>query len=143
MRQLSLLSTTDHSHLAGLIPALRAALRRACSGRESVGRKALVDEINDIAREGGVRLTSGNASALSKDLLDKMLAGGDVSHPPSIIALVVIMLATGDLGPLRVIARAVGAYVVTEDDLKDIEYGRACRMEREARRTKKRLEATL
>ena len=143
MRQLSLFPATDHSHLAGLMPALKAALRRACSGRESVGRKALVDEINDIAREGGVRLTSGNASALSKDTLDKMLAAGDTSHPPSILAVAVLMLATGDLGPLRVLARAVGAHVVTEDEFRDAEYGRVCRLEREAKRMKKKLEASL
>lgn len=142
MRQLSLFTDT-YAHLAGLLPALRAALRRACSGRESVGRKALVDEINDIAREGGVKVTGGNASALGKDVLDKMLAGSDTSHPPSIIALVVIMLATGDIGPLRVLARAVGAHVVTDEELRDIDYGRACRMEREAKRMKKELEARL
>ena len=143
MTQASLLETPDHAHLAGLMPALRAAMRRAAGADEGVGRKALVEAINAIARAGGVRLTGGAAVSISKDTLDKFLSPSDASHKPGIEALIVFVLATGDIGPLRVLCRAAGVHVVDAQGLADMEYGRACRMEREAKRRKRQLEGIL
>lgn len=141
MRQLSLL--TDYAHLAGLMPAIRGAMRRAAGSEEGEGRKALVDSINRIAANGEVRLTTGNSKLISKDILDKWLSPSDNSHPPSVIAIVVFCLATGDMAPLRQILKAAGLAIATEQEQRDAEYGRACRMEREAKRMKRKIEEDL
>ena len=88
MPQFSLIDY-DYSRIAGLMPAVRAAMRRAAGNPDGEGRKALVDKINAIARDAEVRLTAGRAESVSKDVLDKWLSPSDTSHPPSILALVV------------------------------------------------------
>lgn len=138
MRQLSLL--TDYAHLAGLMPAVRGAMRRAAGAEEGEGRKALVDSINSIAANGEVRLTTGNNKSITKDTLDKWLSPSDSSHPPSVIAIVVFCLATADMTPLRQILKAAGLAIATEQEQRDAEYGRACRLEREAKKLKRKLE---
>lgn len=138
MRQLSLLA--DYVHLAGLMPAVRGAMRRAAGAEESEGRKALVDSINRIAANGEVRLTTGNTKSITKDTLDKWLSPSDSSHPPSVIAIVVFCLATADMAPLRQILKAAGLAIATEQEQRDAEYGRACRLEREAKKLKRKLE---
>lgn len=134
MRQLSLLTLTDdYAHLAGLMPAVRGAMRRAAGADEGEGRKALVDSINRIASNGGVRLTTGNTTQITKDTLDKWLSPSDASHPPSVTAIVVFCLATGDMAPLKQVFKAAGLAIATEQEQRDAEYGRACRMEYEAK----------
>jgi len=137
-KQLSLFHN-DQAALAGLVPGLRAAMNRS-AGADPAGRKLLVDRINDIARQAGLRLTTGNAQSISKDTLDKWLSPGDRDHTPSIIALVVFCAATGDHAPLQMLLRALGLDVMTAEDRTQRDYGRACLAEREARRKKKMLE---
>ena len=138
MRQASLLED-DHGRLAGLIPAMRAAMNRA-AGEDEAGRKQLVDRLNAVARDAGIRLTAGNAKAISKDTLDKWLNPNDRDHTPSVAAVVAFCCATRDPAPLRVLLRVLGLDLMTEEDRKLRDYGRACLAEREARKTKKRLE---
>lgn len=137
-KQYSLLDDTS-SHLAGLIPAIRAAMN-AAAGSDDQGRKRLVDRINAVAVSAGVRLTAGNVKAISKDTLDKWLSPGDRDHTPSLLAVVVFCLATKNYDPLRMLLRVVGLDVMTAEDRKLRDYGRACASEREARKRKKRLE---
>lgn len=138
MRQASLLED-DHGKLAGLVPALRAAMNRAV-GEDEAGRKLLVDRINAIAQAAGIRLTAGNTKAISKDTLDKWLNPADRDHTPGILAVVSVCLATKDFGALRMIARAAGLDLMTDEDRRHRDYGRACLAEREARKRKKMLE---
>lgn len=138
MRQASLLDD-DHGRLAGLIPSMRAAMNRA-AGEDEAGRKILVDRLNAVAREAGVRLTTGNAHAISKDTLDKWLSPSDRDHTPGILAVAVFCAATKDAGALRVLLQAVGLDVMTPEDRTHRDYGRACLAEREARKRKKKLE---
>lgn len=134
MRQLSLLTPDhDYAHLAGLLPAIRGAMRRAAGAEDGEGRKSLVGTINTIAANGGVRLTTGNATQITKDTLDKWLSPSDTSHPPSVTAIVVFCLATGDMAPLKQVLKAAGLAIATEQEQRDAEYGRACRMEHEAK----------
>jgi len=141
MRQASLLED-DHSRLAGLIPAMRAAMNRA-AGEDESGRKLLVDRLNAVAREAGVRLTLGNSHALSKDTLDKWLSPSDRDHTPGILAVAVFCAATKDASALRMLLQAVGLDVMTAEDRKHRDYGKACLAEREARKRKKMLEDTI
>lgn len=70
MRQLSLFETAG---LAGVVPAIRAAMRRVAAKEESNGRKALVDQLNEVAQHECITLTGGNVKTMSKDSLDKIL----------------------------------------------------------------------
>ena len=132
-------SMTANGTLAGLVANVRAALNRAV-GQDEDGRKLLVDRINAIARSGSLRLTAGNSKGISKDMLDKWVAPGDRDHTPSLLAVVVVCKATGDAGPLRVILRTMGLDVMTDEDRKLRDYGRACLQEKKARKHKKMLE---
>lgn len=142
MSQYSLLDY-DLSRIAGLMPAVRAAMPRAAGNPEGEGRKALVDRINAIARDAEVRLTAGRAESVSKDMLDKWLSPSDTSHPPSILAVVVFCKATGDHEPLRVILAACGLDVMTAEDRRLRDYGKADMEMKAARKRKKQLEEGL
>ena len=65
MSQLSLFDW-DFSRISGLMPAVRAAMRRAAGNPDGEGRKALVDKINSIASDAEVRLTAGRAEFVSR-----------------------------------------------------------------------------
>jgi hypothetical protein len=138
MRQASLLED-DHGKLAGLVPAMRAAMNRA-AGEDEAGRKLLVDRINAVAREAGIRLTAGSAKVISKDTLDKWLNPNDRDHTPGVLAVAAFCAATRDVGALRVLLQALGLDVMTAEDRKHRDYGKACLAEREARKRKKMLE---
>lgn len=142
MRQLSLLNDDD-AVLAGVMPAVRAAMRRAAGAPDSDGRKVLVDKINRIAGQAEIRLTGGNGKGISKDVLDKWLSPSDVGHPPGINALMAFCKATGDPGPLRVMLQALGLDVMTDEDRKFRDFGRAEFELRAARRKKRLLEESL
>ncbi len=141
LKQLSLFQGDgqDYGQLAGLVPSIRAAMNRAAGGDES-GRKLLVDKINAIAALAGVRLTAGNTKAISKDTLDKWLSPGDRDHTPSLMAVVVFCAATGSREPLRMMLQSLGLDVMTLEDRRLRDYGRACAAEREARKRKRMLE---
>jgi hypothetical protein len=142
-RQLSLLDLTNPrgfvGHLAGLMPALRAAMN-AAAGSDEAGRKLLVDKINALASQAGIRLTSGNAKRISKDTLDKWLSPSDRSHTPGLLAVAVFCRATDNTEPLRVLLQGLGLDVMTPEDRQLRDYARACLTEREARKRKKQLE---
>ena len=131
MRQLSLL---DDYALAGAMAAVKASMRRAAGDPEGEGRKLLVDKINSVARQAEIRLTGGNVRTISKDTLDKWCSASDTSHPPSIMALLAFCAATGDIGPLRVLARALGVDIMTEEDRHFRDLGRATEELKEARK---------
>lgn len=145
--------------LAGLMPGVKADMRRAAGATEGEGRKALPDSINKIVAHNEIRLTTGNAKCVTKDSIDKWLSPSDTGHPPSLLAVVVFCIATHDHRPLlRVVlalgrelavklvsdaARTLGLSIMDDQDKRDVAYGRACRMEREAKRAKKRLEENM
>ncbi|OIO05277.1 MAG: hypothetical protein AUJ49_01550 [Desulfovibrionaceae bacterium CG1_02_65_16] len=142
MRQASLFDDDDHGRLSGLLPATRAAMNRA-AGADETGRKLLVDRINAVAQAAGVRLTAGNAKAISKDTLDKWLNPNDRDHTPGILALAAFCVATREVSPLRELLHALGLDVMTDEDRRLRDYGRACLNEREARKRKKMLEDSI
>lgn len=120
MRQLSLFD--DTARLAGAMPAIRAAMRTVAGDPGGEGRKALPDKINAVARAAGIRLTGGNARAISEDTLHKWLSPSDESHPPSIHAVLAFCVATGSEAPLRAMLHSVGLDIMTARDrtLRDI-----------------------
>ncbi len=138
MRQVSLLAP-GIAALAHVMPDVRAAMRQIAGSRESEGRKALVDKLNQIAFEAEIKLTGGNSKSISKDLLDKWLSPSDSSHPPSLLAILAFCRATDNPAPLQIILRAVGLDVMTDEDRKFRDYGRAVWEAEEAARNRKRI----
>lgn len=133
----------DYTRFAGIMPAIRAAMRHAAGKTEGEGRKLLVDKINAIAQEAEIRLTGGSSMSISKDTLDKVLSPSDTSHPPSILMVLVFCRATGDFEALRVMTQAVGLDLMTPEDRRYRDYGRADLEMKEARKRKRRLEEGL
>lgn len=138
MRQVSLLAP-GIAALAHVMPDVRAAMRQIAGSRESEGRKALVDKLNQIASEAEIKITGGNSKSISKDLLDKWLSPSDSSHPPSLLAILAFCRATDNPAPLQIILRAVGLDVMTDEDRKFRDYGRAVWEAEEAARNRKRI----
>lgn len=139
MRQLSLFDET--TRLAGVMDAIKATMRAAAS--EGDGRKALPDRLNAIARASGVKLTGGNARGVSEEILHKWLSPSDATHPPSIPALLAFCLATGSHEPLRVMARCLGLDIMSDEDKRLRDYGKAVLDAKESRRRLKKFEEEL
>lgn len=142
MPQFSLIDY-DYSRIAGLMPAVRAVMRRTAGNPDGEGRKVLADKINAIAKDAEIRLTTGRAESISKDVLDKWLSPSDTSHPPSILALVVFCKATNDFEALRVLLAVCGLDIMTPEDRRFRDYGKADMEMKAARKRKKQLEETL
>ncbi len=141
MSQLSLLDS--HCRLAGVMAAIRAAMRAAIGAPESAGRKALPDRMNALARQAGIKLTQGNQKSISKDTLDKWLSPSDASHTPSLLAVLVFCSATENTEPLRAAAQALGLDLMTKEDRKFRDYGRAVWEMKAARERNRKLENDL
>lgn len=141
MRQLSLIE--DIAQLAGALPAIKAAMRGVAGAPEGEGRKALPDKLNAIARASGIKLTGGNAHAISEEMLHKILSPSDDSRPPSVLMLLAYYKATGNPAHLRAMLRAVGLDIMTEDDRKLRDYARAILDQKKARKQARKLEEEL
>ena len=118
-------------------------MRRVAGEVDSDGRKLLVDKINKIASSAEIRLTGGNVKSISKDTLDKWLSPSDVSHPPSLLAVVVFCRATGDSSPLQILLQVLGLDVMTAEDKKARDYGKAILDEKAARTKRRRIEQNM
>lgn len=141
---MSQLPLIDPSYrLTGAMAAIKAAMRDVAGAEESEGRKMLVDRLNEVARKAGVKLTSGNAPAISKATLDKWLSPTDQAHTPSIMALLAFCIATGNVEPLRIAARILGLDLMTLEDRKLRDYAQAILDEKAARQRKNKLEKEL
>ena len=141
MYQLPLID--DAAKLAGAMASIRTAMRAVAGDSEGAGRKVLVDKLNDLALRAGVKLTGGNTLSISKATLDKWLAPSDISHPPSLVALLAFCLATNNVEPFRAAARTLGLDVMTEEDRRLRDYGKAIIDMKAARQRKRRLEESL
>lgn len=142
MRQISLLAP-GVAALAHVMPDVRAVMRQIAGDRESEGRKTLVDKINRIAAEAEIKRTGGNSKSISKDLLDKWLSPSDATHPPSLLAILAFCRATDNPAPLQIILQALGLDLMTKEDRKFRDYGRAVWEMKAARERKRKLENDL
>ncbi len=141
-RRLSLFDDDPVTKLAGLLPALSAAMNRAANESRSLSREQIVDRMNDMARRAGVSLNS-NARTLSVAVLEKWLNPSETGHRPSLAAVHVFCLVLDDVRPLEVLLGLHGCGLMTREDRKLRDYGAAILAERDARKRKKQLEAKL
>lgn len=149
--QLSLLSELDGGgcskramHMAGLMPSLKSCMQRSLAAAvPPLSREQLVDRMNAIAKQYGLKITVGRGRVLTLAVLEKWLAPNDMEDMPPIAAFQVFMLALGNFEPLRMLAEFNGCKLVTEEELPYFEYGKAKFEARERSRQLKRLEDTL
>jgi hypothetical protein len=140
-RRLSLFDDDPVTKLAGLLPALSAAMH--CAANESrMSREQIVDKMNETAKRAGVGLNS-NARTLSVAVLEKWLNPSETGHRPSLAAVHVFCLVLDDVRPLEVLLGLHDCGLMTREDRKLRDYGAAILAERDARKRKKQLEAKL
>lgn len=126
----------------GLVPMVKTAMRDAARD-SNLSREQILDRMNGIAMVAGVRLTIGNASALSQATLDKWLNPADREHVPGILAVNVFCAAVANHAPLEAQLAAHGLEMLKAEDVFHRDYGRACLAEKEARKLKRKLESQL
>ena len=132
----------DAVGLAGMMPAIRAAMNRV-AGKDEEGRKLLVGKINDVAKRENVALTKGGGKSIDKTTLDKWLQSSDQGHGPSFEAIVVFCLATGDASPMKPLLSILGLEAVSKADLRYLRYGKACAGMKKAKADLRDAEASL
>jgi hypothetical protein len=108
-----------------------------------LSRDLIADRMTDISRSSGVKLSRGNAKSVKTATLNKWLAPEDRDHPPSLQAVFAFMMATGDNSPLLPLLNALGLEVMTDEDKKIRDYGKAVLDSKKAQQKKKKLEADL
>jgi hypothetical protein len=147
VKQLSLFHECDDdaaiAALASLLPIIRAAMARVAAEHPTLSRDLIADRMTEISRSAGVKLSRGNAKSVKTATLDKWLAPADRDHPPSLPALMAFCLATRDIRPLEPMLKAMGCEVMTAEDRKMRDYGKAILAEREAKKLQRKLEADL
>ena len=141
MQQLSLFDNL--LSLAGVLPSVKAEMRRILGPEGGENRKQFIDKLNAVASRSQVPLTGGNVKVMSKEVLDKIVSPSDTSHPPSTLFTLAFCQAANDYGPLRVIVRAAGFELMSDEDKKLRDYGKAIMEEKAARKRKKQLEERL
>jgi hypothetical protein len=141
MQQLSLFDNL--LSLAGVLPSVKAEMRRILGPEGGENRKEFVDKLNAISARSQVPLTGGNVKVISKDTLDKIVSPSDTSHPPSTLFMLAFCQAANDYEPLRVVVRAAGFELMSEEDRRIRDYGRAILEEKAARKRKRLLEERL
>lgn len=143
MQQLTLPLNDPSMALAGFVASLKASMNRAAADHPRLSREEILDLMNALAANAGVSITGGNAKSLSMATFEKWLSPSDREHVPSVLAVNVFCLATGDHRPLHVQLGLHGFGVLTDEDRRLRDYARAIIEEKTARKRKKALEAKL
>ena len=133
---------TGTAGLAGVMPAVRAAMNRV-AGEYKLGRKMLVDAINQTAQREGIALTSGGGKAIKEDQLNKILQHGDRGHEPTLGFILCFCLAAKDYAPLEPLWKPFGLVLIPAQELRYLEYGKTCDALKKAKEAKRKQEAGL
>ncbi len=94
-------------HVAGLLPSVKAAMQRALNAVTP-----------PLSRDDKSR-------TLSVATLEKWLSTSDLDHFPTLPALEIFMIAVGSRTPLDVLASIHGYRLISPEDVKILEYGKA------------------
>lgn len=128
--------------LAGLMPAIRAAMARAAKAYPE-GRKSLPDAVSEVAQRENLPLTPKSSKTATIDLINKWLQPADREHEPRLPAIIAFCMAVQDFSPLDPIWKACGLTVIPAAKLRLLAYGEACDAEKKAKKQKSKLEAWL
>ncbi|WP_027181635.1 hypothetical protein [Oleidesulfovibrio alaskensis] len=143
MKQLSLFDNVAN-RVALLDREIKSAMNEACKhfcSRNRVSREEVVDRMNALALQAGVRLTGGNAKQLSDQILAKWLSPSSPEHMPSHRALAVFCDVVGSLEPLAVQAAVHGGTVIDESQRLRLEQAEVEDQIKALQRRKKQLES--
>ena len=143
MRQLHLLETDNAvlAQVAGLTALVRAAMNRAADA-SPWSRQQIVDRMNALAKQADLRLTQGNAKAVSLDTLEKWL-NPRAGFVPSLLAVEVFMRACGNTKPLEAWMDLHGMQAMSAEDAIYRDLGKAARERKKNAKREKALEAQL
>ena len=140
MRQSQLTFDPYESKIAGMIVRIKTEMSLAVEG-SGQSREQVLDRMNEIFRASGVRLSGGNTKSLGLASFEKMLNANDREHNPSLIQISVFCQATGSIAPIEVLLDIHGLGIMTERDLSERDYGRACLALELAQKTKHQMRA--
>jgi len=134
-------SSSMIGHVGGLTAALKACMQSTlASAAPHFSRAQLVDRMNQIAKQNGIKVTTGRTRLLTTNILDKWLAPNDADDIPPLMAVEVFMLAVGSLAPLEMLAEFHGCKLLTPDETLLFEYGKAKFESKERSRQLRKLE---
>jgi hypothetical protein len=145
MKQLSLFDSAAN-RINLLDREIKSAMNDACKrfcDRNRVSREEVVERMNALALQAGIRLTGGNASRLTDHIFTKWLSLSALDHMPSHRALAVFCDVVGDLTPLAVQAAVHGGTVITESQRMRLEQAEVEDQIKALQRRKKQLEEAI
>ncbi len=138
MKQLSLFEVVSLNVGSPLTEAMVAAERES-----GLSRGQIVDAMNDLAAQYGVRLSKGNGRNLSLDTLEKWLNPNDLGRTINLKALVIFCRVVGAISPIAELVRPLGGQVIGEKDAKLLRWAQHYQRAKEARTAMKKIEAEL
>lgn len=128
-------------HVAGLLPSIKAAMQRALSTvTPPMSREQLVDRMNELAKQSGAKITADKSRSLSLATLEKWLSTSDLDHFPTLPALEIFMIAVNSRAPLNVLASIHGYRLISAEEARILEYGKARLASKKAGDKMRRLE---
>lgn len=130
----------DHPTYNIIKPLKRAMVEALSACGHS--REQVVDQMNDLADQYGVRLIKGNGK-LTMDTFEKWLNINDMERVINVKGLVVFCAVTGGIEPLQVMVRPLGFAIVGAKDAKLLTWAKEYHKGKKAREAMKRLEAEL
>jgi len=136
--QLSLFDTPTFNVSISLKETMNRAAKTCGLSREEI-----VDRMNILAERYGVCLVKGNCRKLSRETLEKWLNPADPSRQMPAKAIPIFNAIVDNADTLNILAQPTGHRVIGHKDQRLLEWARAYRQARAARRTMRQLEADL
>lgn len=116
-----------------------AAAEKECG----LAREQIVDRMNDVAAQYGVRLSKGAGRNLTVDTLEKWLNPNDLTRTINVKALVIYCHVVGAISPMAELVRPLGGMVINRKDTKLLQWAKQYQRAKEARLAMKKIEAEL
>lgn len=108
-----------------------------------LSRDQIVDKMNYLSDNNGIRLTKGNSHHLTVATIEKWLNPNDGSHPMPLKAVPVFCAAVKNNKPIDAIARPLGLQVIGDQEQKLLEWARAYHEKRRAAHEMRSIEREL
>ncbi len=111
--------------------------------KSGLSREQIVDQMNDLAEQYGLRLTKGNGRNLTIDTLEKWLNSKDRSRVINIKALPVYCRVVGSNEPIAELIKPLGGMLIGQKDAKLLAWAKQYHRAKDARQVMKKIEAEL
>ncbi len=111
--------------------------------KSGLSREQIVDQMNDLAEQYGLRLTKGNGRNLTIDTLEKWLNSKDRGRVINIKALPVYCLVVGSNEPIAELIKPLGGMLIGQKDAKLLAWAKQYHRAKDARQVMKKIEAEL